>query len=270
MYAKPFSALLLATSLLLPAVAHTATYTLEQAVAAPWRASEHKARDNDRHPLETLRFFDIQPDQRVIEITPGNGWYSEILAPLLKDRGHYTAAIYSTEGLSPSYIKAGEALQAKFAANPTLYGKVDVISFDKKQPVFGPPASADRVLSFRNAHNWVAEGNAAATFKAFFDVLKPGGILGLVDHRAAEGTPLPEALEKGYLPTQAIIQLATDAGFETDGQSEVNANPKDTKQYPGGVWSLPPTYRDGQHNREQYQRIGESDRFTLRLRKPEH
>ncbi|WP_296255712.1 MULTISPECIES: class I SAM-dependent methyltransferase [unclassified Pseudomonas] len=232
-----------------------------------WRVPQNAARDQYRHPEQTLRFFGVRNDQTVIEITPGNGWYSELLAPLLKAKGHYVVAIVDPS-VSDYAKKAAERLKQKYAADPAHYGKVEVIEYRPKAPVLGSPASADTVLTFRNAHNWVDAGNEVATFKAFYDVLKPGGTLGVVDHRAKPGTTAKDNEKNGYLPTDYVVKLAQDAGFKLVGESEVNANPKDTKDYPDGVWTLPPILVKGEQDKAKYLAIGESDRMTLRFIKP--
>lgn len=236
---------------------------LDSVLAGSWRSEHNKARDVYRHPKATLQFFGLQPDKTVIEITPGSGWYTEILAPLLRDNGHYIAAVSGGNGGEDK--QDADALRAKFKADPAEYGKASVVVYNPKAPVFGPPGSADMVLTFRNVHNWTMAGNAEAMFKAFYAVLKTGGTLGVVDHRAAPGTTLESAKGSGYLPTDYVIKLATDAGFKLDGQSEINANPKDTKNYPKGVWTLPPTLTLGDKDRDKYLAIGESDRMTLRF-----
>jgi predicted methyltransferase len=236
---------------------------LDAVLAGSWRSATNKARDVYRHPKATLQFFGLQPDQTVIEITPGGGWYSEILAPLLRDNGHYIAAVSGGNGSEQQQDAA--ALRAKFTADSTEYGKASILTFNPKAPVFGPPGSADMVLTFRNVHNWAVAGTAQAMFKAFYAVLKPGGTLGVVDHRAALGASFDAVKDSGYLPTDYVIKLATDAGFKLDAQSEINANPKDTKDYPKGVWTLPPTLTLGDQDRAKYLAIGESDRMTLRF-----
>jgi len=236
---------------------------LDAVLAGSWRSAPDKARDVYRHPKATLQFFGLQPDQTVIEITPGGGWYTEILAPLLRDNGHYIAAVSGGNGGEDQQNAA--SLRSKFAADSTEYGKASIVIFNPKAPVFGPPGSADMVLTFRNVHNWVMAGTAEAMFKAFYAVLKPGGTLGVVDHRAAAGASLDAIKDSGYLPTDYVIRLATDAGFKLDAQSEINANPKDTKDYPKGVWTLPPTLTLGDQDRAKYLAIGESDRMTLRF-----
>ncbi|MBV8156748.1 MAG: class I SAM-dependent methyltransferase [Dyella sp.] len=240
---------------------------LDQVLAGDWRSPEHKARDVYRHPKATLHFFGIRPDQTVVEITPGGGWYSEVLAPLLHDNGHYIAAIAKPSGEGEaSRDKTG--LKAKFAADAAHYGKAQILEFDPKAPVFGAPGSADLVLTFRNVHNWVEADTAPQMFKAFFAALRPGGVLGVVDHRAADNASLDAAKDSGYPPTSYVVKLATDAGFKLEEQSEINANPKDTKDYPKGVWTLPPTLTLGDQDKAKYLAIGESDRMTLRFVKP--
>ncbi|WP_430391608.1 class I SAM-dependent methyltransferase [Dyella sp. 20L07] len=242
---------------------------LDQVLAGSWRSPENKARDVYRHPKATLQFFGIRPDLTVIEITPGGGWYSEILAPLLHDNGHYIAAITKPKPSGDAEASANlTGLRAKFAADAEHYGKAQVVEFDPKAPSFGAPGSADLVLTFRNVHNWVMADTAPAMFKAFYTALRPGGVLGVVDHRAADNASLDAVKESGYLPTSLVVKLATDAGFQLEEKSEINANPKDTKDYPKGVWTLPPTLTLGDQDRAKYLAIGESDRMTLRFVKP--
>ncbi|RDZ26832.1 methyltransferase [Lysobacter silvisoli] len=243
---------------------------LDAAVAGQWRDPKNRARDGYRHPAQTLGFFGVKPNQTVIEITPGGGWYSEILAPYLKADGRYVAAVWDDAiPDQPKYrYSLNTALRAKFAGNATVYGSPDVRVFDPKAPVFGPAGGADAVLTFRNAHNWVEEGTAPAYFKAFFDALKPGGVLGVVDHRAKPGTDLEKMKSSGYLTEALVIELAQNAGFVLDEKSEINANPKDTADHPNGVWTLPPSNRHDAADAAKYKAIGESDRMTLRFKKP--
>jgi predicted methyltransferase len=245
---------------------------LDGVLAGNWRSPANRARDVYRHPKATLQFFGIRPDQTVIEITPGGGWYSEILAPLLHDNGHYIAAVQRPAGGGEAR-RDGDALHQKFAADAAHYGKAKFVEFDPKAPVFGAPGSADLVLTFRNVHNWIAANKdgvdtAPAMFKAFFAVLRPGGVLGVVDHRADDAATLDTVKRSGYLPTRYVVKLATEAGFTLDESSEINANPKDTKNYPKGVWTLPPTLTLGEQDKAKYLAIGESDRMTLRFVKP--
>ena len=240
---------------------------LDAVLAGSWRSPANRARDTWRHPKATLQFFGIQPDQTVIEITPGGGWYAELLAPLLRDNGHYIAAEQAPS--TGSEARADDSrLRRRFAADPAHFGNATIVSFDPKKPVFGAPGSADLVLTFRNVHNWVMAGTAPAMFKAFHTVLRPGGVLGVVDHRADDGTTLAAVKGSGYLPTAAVIKLATDAGFKLAERSEINANPADDHDHPKGVWTLPPTLALGDTDRAKYLAIGESDRMTLRFVKP--
>jgi predicted methyltransferase len=240
---------------------------LDHVLAGSWRSAANRARDEYRHPKATLQFFGIRPDQTVIEITPGGGWYSEILAPLLHDNGHYIAAVQKATGDGEAR-RDGDALHRMFAADPAHFGKAQFVEFDPKLPVLGTPGSADLVLTFRNVHNWVMADTAQAMFKAFFTVLRPGGVLGLTDHRADESASLETVKQSGYLPTDYVVKLATQAGFTLGESSEINANPKDTRDYPKGVWTLPPTLTLGAQDRAKYLAIGESDRMTLRFIKP--
>lgn len=243
---------------------------LDLAIAGNWRTPAFVARDAHRHPKQTLEFFGVRPDQTVIEITPGGGWYSEVLAPYLREDGRYIAAVWddAIPGQPKYRYGLNKSLREKFAGNPAVYGTPDVRVFDPKAPTFGPAASADTVLTFRNVHNWVGEGTADAYFKAFFDVLKPGGTLGVVDHRAKPGTAAEAMKTSGYLTEEVVIELAQKAGFVLDERSEVNANPRDTADHPKGVWTLPPSNQHDKADAAKYQAIGESDRMTLRFRKP--
>ena len=236
-------------------------------LAGDWRTPAFVARDAHRHPRETLDFFGVQPGQRVIELTPGAGWYSEILAPYLQPRGQYVAALAAAEAGSAG-ARRNETLRAKFAGDSARYGRAEVVEFNPQAPRLGAPGSADVVLTFRNAHNWVDAGTAAGYFKAFHEVLKPGGVLGLVDHRARPGTDLETMKRSGYLTEALVIELATAAGFRLDARSQVNANPRDGTDHPNGVWTLPPTNRHEAGDAERYRAIGESDRMTLRFVKP--
>ena len=236
---------------------------LDSMLAGSWRSEANRARDVYRHPKGTLQFFGIRPDRSVIEITPGGGWYSEILAPLLRDNGRYVAAVPV-----PKPGSGESMLRRKFAVDAEHYGNAQFVEFDPKAPVLGTRGSADLVLTFRNVHNWVMADTTPAMFRAFFAVLKPGGVLGVVDHRADDNASLEAVKSSGYLPTTYVVKLATDAGFTLDESSEINANPKDTKNYPKGVWTLPPTLTLGDEDRAKYVAIGESDRMTLRFVKP--
>jgi len=250
-----------------PGKAAAAPSAFDEVLAGSWREPANVARDRYRHPGQTLAFFGVEPGQAVIEITPSSGWYSELLAPYLRKAGTYVAASASAPADSGAG-KRNATLQAKFAADPARYDRVQWRDFDGKAPVLGAEASADVVLTFRNAHNWVAAGTTPAYFKAFFDVLKPGGTLGVVDHRARPGTELETMKTSGYLTEALVVEAAQAAGFVLEARSEVNANAKDDTNHPNGVWTLPPVNRHQAADDAIYKAIGESDRMTLRFRKP--
>jgi predicted methyltransferase len=250
------------------APASKADANLDAAIAGKWRDPKNVARDKYRHPKQTLEFFGIKPGMSLIEITPGGGWYSEILAPYLKGNGTYTAAVVKPKKKEGEDAQDMDALHKKFAGDVADYGDAKFVEYDGKTPNFGPDNSADMVVTFRNVHNWVMGGTEKDMFKAFFAVLKPGGVLGITDHRAAAGEDLAKIKQSGYLPEDFVIKLATDAGFKLAGKSEVNANPKDTKDYAEGVWTLPPTFALKDKDHAKYAAIGESDRMTLKFVKP--
>jgi predicted methyltransferase len=241
---------------------------LDAVLAGAWREASNKARDPYRHPKETLDFFGLKPGMNLIEITPAGGWFAEILAPFLKGNGTYTAAIVTPKKKEGEDAQDMDALHKKFAGDANEYGEAKFVEYDGKAPNFGPDNSADMVVTFRNVHNWVMADTAPLMFKAFFNVLKPGGVLGVTDHRAAAGADLEKIKRTGYLPEDFVIKLATDAGFKLEGKSEINANPKDTKDYPEGVWTLPPTFALKDKDHDKYAAIGESDRMTLKFVKP--
>jgi predicted methyltransferase len=253
-----------------PGVAESAAISpFASALAGNWRSEKNRARDQYRHPAETLAFFGVEPTQTLIEIWPGGGWYAEVLAPTLNARGHYIAVVPKPLPDSPARVQRdNDKLRAMFTARPDLYSNAEIREAIDSSPVLGPPESADVVLTFRNAHNWVMAGNEQAFFRAFYEVLKPGGTLGVVDHRAAADQPPAEMKTSGYLPQAYVIALAEGAGFELVATSEINANPKDTKDYKEGVWTLPPTLALGEQDKAKYLAIGESDRMTLKFRKP--
>ena len=248
--------------------------SLAEAIAGNWRDPKNTARDQYRHPLETLSFFNVAANETVLEITPGaTGWYTEILAPYLREDGKYIAAqvdpMAAAEGSSRDrQQKTMDDLKARLAKYPAQFDRAQIAGFDPKQPQFAAPGSVDTVLTFRNVHNWVGGGSADAYFAGFYAALKPGGTLGVVDHRAKPGTDIEKMKSSGYLTEQLVIDLATKAGFVLDARSEVNANPKDTADHPNGVWTLPPVNRHDAEDDAMYQAIGESDRMTLRFVKP--
>jgi predicted methyltransferase len=237
------------------------------------RSAENKARDQYRHPKETLEFFGLKAGQTVLEITPGGGWYTEILGPLMKGQGKLTAAIVDPSSLEKEstrdyYKNNNKKYRDKLAADAASYDQVEVMEFNLNEPKFGPGGTYDLVMTFRNVHNWVSSKADAAMFKGFYAALKPGGVLGVEEHRAKQGATMEETFKSGYLPEDYVIKLATDAGFKLDKKSEVNANPKDTKDYAEGVWTLPPSLTLKDKDRDKYLAIGESDRMTLRFVKP--
>lgn len=256
-------ALFIGSSKTVYAAAATSTQKqLEAAIAGSWRAKQNIARDKYRHPLQTLTFFGVTPEATVIELLPsGAAWYSEILAPFLHDQGQYIVV-----NVAADPEDAGQ--KEKFAADPARYGKVKILEITPPEIDFGAPASADYFLTFRNVHNFAVKGDQARLFSAIFKVLKPGGVLGVVDHRADSEKNLAEVLQSGYLPEAFVIAEAEKAGFKLVASSPVNNNAKDSKNYPQGVWSLPPTLAEGEKDRKKYLAIGESDRFTLRFIKP--
>ncbi|MEO6384515.1 MAG: methyltransferase [Thermomonas sp.] len=241
------------------------TAALQAAINAPGRDEANRARDGYRHPLQTLQFFGVQPNQTVIEITPGGGWYSEILAPYLNVDGRYVGALPAAAADSKSGLR-NTAFRNKLTGN-TASANATLVELDAKAPALAA-GSADVVLTFRNVHNWVAAGNADAYFRAFFAALKPGGVLGVVDHRAKPGTDLETMKSSGYLTEALVTKYATDAGFLLEASSELNANSTDDANHPNGVWTLPPSNTHDAADDAKYKAIGESDRMTLRFRKP--
>ena len=238
------------------------------AVADPARKPENSARDKYRHPAQTLSFFGLKPDMSVIEMLPGGGWYSEILAPYLAANGHYVAAV------PPG--KETDSFQALLASDTARYGKVQVVPFTAGQLTdFTPPGTADLVLTFRNIHNLLGspdqpgDGNAPQTFADWYRALKPGGILGIEEHRLPEQMDVAREKTTGYVKRSTVIRLAMAAGFQLVAASDVNANPKDDHDHPKGVWTLPPTYSLGDTDKAKYAAIGESDRMTLKFVKPD-
>lgn len=242
---------------------------LEQIVAGDHRSAENKARNVYRHPVETLRWLGLREDMAVVEIFPGGGWYTEILAPYLRDKGKYYAAGYNAESHSRFMRENVRQFQDKLARSPNLYDKVTVTVLDPPaQTEIAPKASADMVLTFRNVHNWMSAGTDEVIFRAMFDALKPGGVLGVIEHRGDPNKPQDPKAGSGYVTEEYVIKLAEKVGFKFSDRSEINANPKDTRDHPKGVWTLPPTLTMGDTDREKYLAIGESDRMTLKFIKP--
>ena len=266
----PRTALWLVTLLtLLPGLlsAQTAPEDFAPMLSATHRSPGNVARDTHRHPAQTLAFFGVRPDSTVVEILPGSGgYYMEVLAPWLQQKGQYIAA--NRDESLPQYLPDHQKFLQRLKAEPALYGKVLVTQFRADRHPIAPPGSADFVISFRNLHNWMDQGELQESLRAFHQALKPGGVLGIVDHRGRTDQTQAEQMANGYVREDLAIQLIEQAGFRLDGRSEVNANPRDTKDHPEGVWTLPPTYRLKDKDREKYRAIGESDRFTLRFVKP--
>jgi predicted methyltransferase len=253
----------------------TAGAALDAAIAGAHRSAANKARDRYRHPKETLEFFGLRPEMTVVEIWPGGGWYTDVLAPVLRERGKLYAALYGESPPFPYQAREMEAFRAKLAGAPAVYGNVTITALGfPDELTIAPAGSADLVVTFRNVHNWVAPGygppNAPElAFKAFFAALKPGGVLGVVDHRWPDPATEDAQARNGYISEQRVVELAEAAGFELAGRSDVNRNPLDTHDHPEGVWTLPPDLALSERDRDKYLAIGESDRLTLKFVKPD-
>lgn len=248
------------------------TGSVEAALAGPHRTDEERARDAQRHPVETLAFFGVRPGMTVIEIWPGGrGWYTKVLAPLLRDEGRLILATLDPED---DTFRGAFARQWRdeMALRPEIYDRVErTVLFGDRLMDDVPDGSVDVVLTFRSAHNWIRwEGHDPQAYvSAVARVLRPGGVFGVVQHRAPDGHPEGETGNAGYVTEAIVVRWATEAGLVLDARSEINANPNDDHDHPEGVWSLPPTLRGGDEGREAFLAIGESDRMTLRFRKPE-
>ena len=232
---------------------------LAAVIAGNHRSTQDRERDRYRHPLDTLVWFGIHQRMTVVEVWPGGGWYTDILAPFLRDQGRYYAAVAGSS----------KAFKEKIAAKPPLNGGVVITELNPPHRMtIAPENSADMVVTFRNVHNWMDAGYAAEVFIAMKRALKPGGILGLVEHRGRATAAQDPRARSGYVTEAYVIELAQNAGLRLIGRSEINANPEDTKDYPKGVWTLPPTLILGETDREKYLAIGESDRMTLKFLRP--
>lgn len=247
------------------------TAAIRDAVGSTSRSISNIMRDAHRNPQATLEFFGIRADHTVVEIWPGQGWYTEVLAPLLHDEGKLIAAHFPKDA-DVEFFNKSRADYERLLQRRDVYDVVEMatLDYDPANPI-AEPGSADRVVTFRNVHNWLAVGmdETRTVFAKMFDVLKPGGMMGLVEHRARPGVELQEMIDTGYVSEELITDLALEAGFELVSRSAINQNPQDMRDHPDGVWSLPPTLRGGNENRIHYMGVGESDRMTLLFVKPE-
>jgi len=267
-----------------PAPQDAARAAIQAAVDGAWRSDSDRSRDSDRHPVDALAFWGLAPGMAILEVQPGAGWWTEILAPFARATGgsfSVTAADLDNPELPPAAREARQAFADRLAAKPDVYGTVGLVNFGPKSAPL-PAANYDFILTARSAHGWINAGTADKMFADFFQALKPGGILALEQHRANEGTDPGDPVkgtQSGYVMQSAVVALAEKAGFVLDASSEINANAADTKDHPFGVWTLPPSSRtrpysegpdanDPAFDRSKYDAIGESDRMTLRFRKP--
>jgi predicted methyltransferase len=245
--------------------ADATTAKLTTVLAGSHRSEKNRARDVYRHPAETLTFFGLRDNMTVVELWPGGGWYTEILAPVLKDHGQLYVTSNDPNGPEGNATNGARKLRDTLAEKAPVYGNVKTAIIAPPDKIeLGAPGSADMVVTFRNLHNWIGAGIAEKVMAAAFAVLKPGGVLGLEEHRAQPG----QDIKTGYVEESVAIRYAESAGFKLVEKSEINANPKDTKDHPEGVWTLPPSLRLKDKDREKYMAIGESDRMTLKFVKP--
>ncbi|WP_396587440.1 class I SAM-dependent methyltransferase [Bermanella sp. R86510] len=264
--------LIMSTSLFaLMACSTTGSQPLDKILSSDHRA-ESASRDQYRNPKATLDFFEVSPEHTVVEIWPGGGWYTQVLAPYLKDQGTYYAAHFDPQTPVEYFQRSRQNYEDHLTEMKQVYGDVKVTVFNpSNSTAVAPEGTADRVLTFRNVHNWYMRGGGdeqvISAFKAFHKALKPGGILGVVEHRLPEDKPAGMMERSGYMHQDYVIDMAEKAGFTLVDSSEINANPKDTADHPKGVWTLPPSLRLGEQDREKYLAIGESDRMTLKFRK---
>ncbi len=263
---------LLGCALLAATAAQADDAQLRAAIAGSQRTPANVVRDPARHPYETLTFFGVEPSMTVVELLPGGGWYTEILAPYLQAKGKLIAAGDDPASSDEYQRNSGQRMAKKFAATPAVFGKVEVAVFHPPSKMsYAPTGSADMVLTFRNIHNWVEELDEAGvrqTFANIYASLKPGGIFGVVEHRLPKDKVQDAKASSGYVHQDYVIRMAEGAGFKLAAQSEINANPKDTADHKGGVWALPPTFANRDVDRARYAAIGESDRMTLKFVKP--
>lgn len=243
---------------------------LDTIIQSSHRTEANRLRDQYRNPKETLLFFGLRPNMTVVEISPANGWYTEIIGPLVKNQGVFYAAVPALTDNMPEAMKRRDITYRQMLNSaPELYGKPIVNVYKSETPKFAPDGVADLVVTFRNVHNWAKTGHTSSMFKGFYESLKPGGVLGVVEHRAKPGTSLTQQIESGYMTEEFVIDIATTAGFKLLRKSEINSNPLDMKDHPGGVWNLLPNLRNvAETDKTRFRAIGESDRMTLQFVKP--
>lgn len=249
----------------------TEAMSLDSVLSGDHRTEKNKSRDIHRHPKETLEFFGVESDMTVVEVWPSGGWYTEIIAPYLNTEGQYISASFDFNSDSAFIQRVAKIFLGKLEKRPDLYGNVKhgVLMLPDRVEV-AEPDTVDMVLTFRNIHNWMGRGQESIAMNAFYVMLKPGGILGVVEHRGDESVPQDPVSKSGYVNESYMIKIAKEAGFILDASSEINANPLDTKSHIEGVWTLPPTYRaQSDEQKKVLDLMGESDRFTLRFKKPE-
>jgi predicted methyltransferase len=260
-----------------PETVSEGTMAMEDILAADWRTDEDRARDAFRNPAETLAFFEVEPGDTVVEIWPGGGWYTKILGPYLKSGGGTLIAAGFDPERSDYAARGMQRFRDNFVEQADTYGDIEVTVFSADSDGMAAPGTADVVLTFRNVHNWMSGEYAEKAFADAFAALKPGGVLGVVEHRLPSSEAQDPVAASGYVHEDYVIALAEEAGFVLEERSEINANPADTADHPFGVWTLPPVSRtedrDGNTPEDfdaaKYQAIGESDRMTLKFRKPE-
>jgi len=255
-----------------PVLEFEETTAIKDAVSSTSRSISNVMRDAHRNPKSTLEFFGLREDQTVVEIWPGDGWYTEILAPLLRDEGKLIAAHFPAESDVEFFVKSRKDYERMLKRRANVYDAVQMTTLDyDPDNAIAEPSTVDRVVTFRNVHNWLEAGmdETRTVFAKMYDVLKPGGMLGLVEHRARPDADLEEMIKTGYVSEQLVLELALEAGFELVSRSAINQNPQDLREHPHGVWSLPPTFRGGNENRIHLMGVGESDRMTLLFIKPQ-
>jgi predicted methyltransferase len=246
-----------------------ATAKLHAAILGTARTERERDRDGQRHPEETLAFFGLRDDMRVVELWPGGGYYTAILAPVLAAKGQLTVTHFDPKGDPKSEdTEEAQAILGRLAKSPDVFGKVTPKELKRPELVLGPDGSADMVVTFRNIHNWIDDGTADQVFAASARVLKSGGVFGVEEHRGKPGMTVQQMKDSGYVPEDVVIALAEKAGLHLSARAEINANPKDTTDHPKGVWALPPVLANKDVDRDKYLAIGESDRMTLKFVKP--